>query len=217
MQKIKNTEIFKKVKKEEDVRTNFMFGFIGHNRTGKTSIAKEIAKQWKLTRPDGYIIAFDPQSKFNDLADEFILQNEVRTWVDKVISHRKVLLILDDYRTLHTKSIADESLLTLMSLRCEYNIDIIYITHNPALVLNIFTYYTTHYFIFFTQSLMGSFEKKIPNYTCCQAAVTQINNYVKTYGKGDYPNFPYIVVDVQNEILTAQNIDYNKIKKINKI
>lgn len=197
-------------------RPNFLFGFIGHNRTGKTSISIEMAKQWKQSRPDGTVIAFDPQRKFLeqkvktengliDLVDETIYAHD-KYWADKVLEERNALLILDDYRLIHPKNIANEGLAKLMTFREEYNIDIIYITHSPALVLNILTYYTTHYFIFFTLSTLGMFEKKIPHYGLCQASVQYINKYVKKHGKGKYPKFPYIVVNTETEELIGYNV-----------
>ena len=209
-------------------RENFMWGFIGHNRTGKTSIAAKYACEWKKSRPEGMVIAFDPQDYFksinvlvNDvdspLIDKEIYLYEIDSWYETVIKYKNVLLILDDYRTLHEKNIPDKGWYKLLALRNQRNIDIIWITHTPALILNILTAYTTHYFIFYTMTRKKGFEEKIPHYQLCMAASMYINKYVTQFGKGDYPNFPYIVVDTQNEELISQNIDQKLLRVPKKI
>ena len=204
-----NIDIRPKITTEErdftQEREVFLWGFIGHNRTGKTSTAVELARNWKEGRPDGTVVAFDPQHKFEDVADYFILPSD-KDWAYKALDLRNALLILDDYRILHPSDRASQDLLNLLSFRNEYSIDIMYVCHSPALVLNVLTYYTTNYFLFYTQSRMGIFEKKIPNYTICQGASQYVNKYVKTFGKGDYPNFPYVVVDNQEEKIYAINM-----------
>jgi len=201
-----------------DLRNNFIFGFIGHNRTGKTSIAIEMAKSWKESRPDSAVIAFDPQNKIKKstveinqvqvpLMDYEIYLHEQGHWYNKILEHRNFLLILDDYRNLHPKTQAEKGWLYLMSHREDYNIDIIYITHSPSLILNILTNFTTHYFIFYTLAQLGSFEKKIPHYSLCMGAVNYVNRHVKAHGKGTYPKFPYIMVNTLDEELTAINME----------
>ena len=206
------------LKNPSNDRENFIMGFIGHNRTGKTSIAKKYACEWKASRPEGFVVAFDPQDVFKKtmvtvkdteipLVDNEIMLYEQGDWYEKILQYNNALLILDDYRMLHPKSNPEKGWLKLLALRNKKNIDIIYIVHTPSLILNILTGYTTHYFLFYTMAQNGSFEKKIPHYQMCMAASIYVNKYVKTFGKGRYPNFPYIVVDTLNETLTAQNID----------
>ena len=78
--------------------------------------------------------------------------------------------------------------------------------HNPSLVLNILSYFTTKYYVYYTESTLGSWEKKIPNYNLCLAASLYINRYVSIKGRGTHPNFPHVMVDNQNQKLTAVNI-----------
>ena len=215
-----------KYKDGVSARENFIMGFIGTTRTGKTTTAIKLAKEWKKAKPDSDVVVFDPQGKFinekvviNDieypLMDYEIDLYESEDWFDKVLSMRNILLILDDYRTLCPKAVSNKGWLYLMSLRAEYNIDIIYIIHAPSLIHNILTNYTTRYFIFYTLSTLGSFAKKIPHYELCQIGVQSVNKYVKNYGKGDYPNFPYVIVDTLIEKLYAYNMDIELSRKIN--
>lgn len=165
-------------------------------------------------------MAFDPQNNFLKLADKFIYITQSKTWGAEAVKLRNALLILDDYRLLLPKSQASQELAELLAFRAQWNIDIIYICHSPALVLNILTYYTTHYYIFYTLAQKNSFEKKIPHYELCETARNYINKYVRFHPehKGNYPNFPHIVVDAMNEKLITQNIDGDFFKKmINKL
>lgn len=186
-------------------------GFIGQNRTGKSVTAEQVATDWKSSRDDSYtVLAFDPQNRFKDIADFFIYAHE--DWQSKILRLRNGLLIIDDLKALHPKNQTDPVFLELMSFRSEWNIDIIYIVHNPSLILWLFTYYTTHYFIFFTNSTEGGFKDKIPNYALCLAASRYINKYVKIYGRGDYPNFPHMIVDCEKEKLFAMNMSTKYLK-----
>ena len=197
--------------KERDV---FLYGFIGHNRTGKTSVAVDLASEWKSSREgdDAFIVSHDPQNKFKDNADFFILPAD-KNWAEKCLDLRNSLIILDDYRILHPSNLMSPGFSNLMSYRAEYSLDIIYICHNPALILTNLTYYTTHYFIFYTQARLGAFEKKISNYMICHGACTYVNKYVKVFGKGKHrldpkfegQDFPYVVVNNQTEDMTAIN------------
>ena len=194
---------------KQEERTVFLWGILGTNGTGKSVTAREVAKLWKQSRPHDDIMAFDPTDSFRGVANKFIYPHE--DWYDKALGLRNALLILDEVRILHSSNIADRRLLELLSMRREYSIDIIYIVHNPKLVLEILTYYTTRYFIFYTQSRYGSFKDKMPNYAICHGASTFINKYVTRNGRGDYPNFPYMVVDNEKESINGINIDTNKI------
>ena len=192
-------------------RLNFLMAFIGHNRTGKTSIALDIAKKWKASRPEGSntVICFDPQHKFDEVMD-FEIELADTNWAYNLLKFRNSLVILDDYRILNSKNIPDKGVLELLQFRNEYNIDMIIICHNPALLINIFTYFVTHYYIFYTMVQVGSFEKKIPNYELCMAASNLVNTYVQAHGRGDYADgkmlFPYVVVENETEVVTAYNM-----------
>lgn len=207
-----NIKLHKESESKIEKRGNFVFGFIGHNRTGKTSRAIQIAEKWRENNPNGKIVTFDPQTKFSHISDDFVYsgmdKDEVYTrLVNELREEVSSLVILDDYKILHKKERSTETWLEdLLFFRSEYNIDIIYIIHNPALVVEIFTYFTTHYFVFYTESKIGTWEKKIPNYTLCQTASLYINEYVREHGRGEYPNFPHIIVETETERLIAQNM-----------
>jgi hypothetical protein len=194
-----------RIVRESDSRDVFLEGYIGHNRTGKTSLARRKAELWIQNNPNGIVAGFDPQNKFSDLLD-IVIRPADKSYGEKILRLRNALLILDDYRILHPNSKSEPWLLDLMQFRSEYCIDIIYITHNPKLVLETLTYYTTHYYIFYTESRLGSWQDKIPNYIHCQTASMFINKYVSIHGKGSHPNFPHIIVDCLNQKLIAQNI-----------
>lgn len=191
----------------ENKRQNYCMSFIGTNRTGKTSVAKTMAKSWKQQNPGRRVMVFDPQNKFSDIATDFIFLNESRTWGNKILSLRNALLILDDYRLLHHKHQIIEEFAALLNFRSEWNVDIIYICHSPSLVLNTLTYYTSHYFIFYTLAQKDSFERKIPHYELCERAKSYINKYVRVKGRGSYPHFPHMIVDCENGTLLAQNME----------
>lgn len=196
----------KNVITKSNERLNFLWGFIGTNRTGKSTVACALAEQWKEARPDGIVMAFDPQHKFDTVKD-FDIRPEDSNWANECLKLRNALIVLDDYRLINRPNVSVPGFLELMHYRSEYNIDIIYITHNPKLVINDLTYYTTHYTLFFTQAQEGSFEKKIPNYQMVLAASRLINKYVKIHGRGTYPNFPYVLVDTEKEKIQAVNME----------
>jgi hypothetical protein len=196
----------KKLTKEEQSRVVFLWGFIGTNRTGKSVIARKSAEIWRRSRPDGMIVGFDPQKRFVGLLDDEI-DPEDPDWCLKLHSLRDSLVILDDYRLINEKPTAVVGLQKLMYHRADWGIDIIYICHNPSLILNLLTYFTSHYFLFYTESMDGSFQKKIMNYKLCISGQKLINKHVKTYGRGSYPNFPYVMVDCERRELNAFNFN----------
>lgn len=186
-----------------------MFAYIGANRVGKTSVAREAIIKWKLANLGRLVVGFDPQNKLKDLIDiEIFLSDTNEELENKILNSRNALIVLDDYKVLHPKNIAEKWLLNLLQFRCEYNLDIIYIIHSPGLVLTTLTYYTTHYFIFYTQTTKEGWQKKIPNYEYCKNASDMVNEHVSTYGKGKYPNFPYIVLETENQKYYFNNINY---------
>lgn len=187
-------------------RDPFCWGIIGDNRTGKSVTAARIAREWKESRPDGTIVAHDPQRRFVDSAD-FYIPTHQEDWAEECSKMKNTLIIIDELRLLHPKPQATRGLLELMANRGENSIDIIYIVHNPALVLETLTYFTNWYFMFYSNSKVGGFQKKIPNYMLAHSASIYINKYVKAYGKGSYPNFPYIIVNSETEELYAINMN----------
>lgn len=196
------------------VRNNFLYGFIGTNRTGKSSVAKLLAKAWKDANPGQIIIAHDPQENFTDVADVFI-QPEDDDWAIKCCEFRNCLIILDDFRLINESARPVEGLSNLLYYRAKWNIDIIAIFHNPSLIINAIAHFISHYFIFFTNAQEGSFKSKIPNYSLCIAASEEVNKYVSIYGRGVYPKFPYVIVDCEKQKLAAYNMEKN-LNKISK-
>lgn len=195
-------------------RLNFVYGFIGVNRCGKSAVAKKLALSWKVKNPKGLVISHDPQNNFEDITDVFIGPDD-EDWADKCCDFRNCLIILDDLRLIHESDKLNKHLAKLLYFRAKWNIDIITVFHNPSLVLNGVAAFVTHYFIFLTSAQEGSFKKKIPNYSLCIAASEEVNKYVSIYGRGKYPDFPYVIVDSEKQKLMAINMD-KRISKINK-
>lgn len=187
-------------------RLNFVYGFIGVNRCGKSATAKELAVAWKKSNPGQEIISHDPQDNFGDITDVFIYQDD-DDWALMCCEFRNCLIILDDVRLIHESDRLNKGLARLLYFRAKWNIDIMCIFHNPSLVLNGVAAFITHYFIFLTNAQEGSFKKKIPNYSLCIAASEEVNKYVSTFGRGKYPKFPYVVVDGEKQKLMAINMD----------
>lgn len=127
--------------------------------------------------------------------------------MEKIDATRNALLILDDHRILHEEDKARPWIKYLLQQKDGYNIDIIYSCHNPIFVLNAVAAFTTHYYVFYTNMLDGSWKRKIPNYSLCLAGSNYVNKYVRKYGRGTYPNFPFMYIDTENEKLTGINME----------
>ena len=194
-------------------RSNFLYGFIGTNRTGKSSVAANQARRWKAGHPGCLVIAHDPQENFTDIADIFI-EPEDDDWAIKCCEFRNVLLILDDFRLINESNTPVKGLPKLLYFRAKWNIDIMVIVHNPKLMINAVAHFVSHYFIFMTNAQEGSFKDKIPNYVLCIAACEEVNKYVSIFGRGKYPIFPYVMVDCEKQKLIAVNMQ-KSISKIN--
>ena len=196
-------------------RLNFLAGFIGKNRTGKSATAEILANKWRENNPDGHICSFDPQSRFREISDSFLhagmSDQELR---DATLTIYDGLLILDDYKIIHEKQQAQSWLLQTLHFRNDHNLDIIYITHSPSLIVNALTFYTTHYFIFFTETRTGDWAKKIPNYQICKFATKFVNKYVRENGRGEYPKFPHLIVETETERLISQNMNPDKMSTV---
>lgn len=219
----------RRIVNDDDTRRNFVWGFIGANRTGKTTEAIAQTRAYKQKNPKNKIICFDPQDWFKKagVIDIEILVTD-KNWGHQLVKkdargefvYKDSLLILDDYRQLHPNNSLDDGFLAVLGSRTKMNLDIIYITWTPTLVLVRLAGFTNRYSIFFTFSQLGGFAKDIPNYIACQQASIIINKYVKHYGLLDrgreiYPCFPHIVVDAANDTnLELPYIDKEKLMKI---
>lgn len=207
MDKIIVSNNVQKTRETESKRFNFVWGFVGTNRTGKSITALEYAKKWKESRPEHHkIVAFDPQKRFANIADEFIGPEE-KDWALDPTRFKNSLLILDDYKIINESDRPVPGLANLMYYRADQNTDIIYICHNPSLVINVLTYFTSHYFLFYSEAMDGSFKKKIMNYRLCVQGQRLINDYVNAYGRGKYPVFPHVIVDCEERELFAVNMN----------
>lgn len=192
----------------KDYRYNFIFIFIGFNRTGKTSDAIKYAHYWKDAN-NGSIIAYDPQNKFRGLATDFIIDVED---IDDYINSKRTLFIFDDYRALFTSDKMNKTLSKMMTLREENCNDFIFITHSPALILERLSYFVTDYFIYFTMSTDKGFNDKLLNSTTLIKCRDIINDYTKKYGRGEYPVFPCIRFNNATHEVTFINMPNLKIK-----
>lgn len=70
------------------------------------------------------------------------------------------------------------------------------------------------YSIFYTESTSSDFSDRIPNYTLCQRGANLINKYVRENGRGQFPNFPHVLVKTESSELQLINVDKNKLNSI---
>lgn len=211
----------------DNFRNNFIMGALGVNKTGKSSTFKTIAESWRGCRNSSKykIVGHDPQRIFhnpNDLSRGLItdknhlINPEDKNWAVKCCKLRNCLLILDEIRILcPTPQHPPKGLVTLFSQCFYWNIDIMWMTHNPSLVPEVCTYYTTHYYIFLTFAREGQFQKKIPNYSLCTAASNYVNRYAKKHGRGKHKldkfyegqGFPYAIVNTETQEIKGINMN----------
>lgn len=208
-------------------RPNFTWVFVGASGYGKTVSTIQVARLWRKNNPRKKIYYFDPKG---DIKSSGILRDgdvEIprgmrdfgavlcRQKPDKSFYHHDFLLILDDYKAILTDDRTPASFLDFLAFAREMNVDVILSTHSPALVIERLSYYVTHYSIYFTQGSAGKFSDKCANYVACEQSRILINKYVMTYGKGAYPNFPYIEVSTLNEaVVTPVNVVKSKMESI---
>lgn len=208
----------------------FCLCIIGANITGKTFLAIDIAQKQKNEKR--YIIGFDPMGKLqkSGLLDYKLELTD--NWASELMEKNKKsdykfknsLLILDDYRILHPNDNINSYFSDLLELHIEMNMNIIYICHNPMLILEKLGYSTTDYSIFYTNTNEGCFEcTKLPNNIQCQKAVELISQYVEKYDITRHTDFPFIHVaiseNVQSEIinLNLTNINQDKWTSMGKV
>lgn len=196
-------------------RENFSYVFIGTNRTGKSLTARKQIIIWKKANPGKLVVGFDPQKRFTGLIDVKV-DPENENWLSEILEMRDILLVIDDFRKLHESSYPPKGLKTLMIDFCDYNIDMMFIFHNPSDVFNCISNHATHYFIFKTNVSEGKFKEKIPNYHLCTLASYEVNKYVSQYGRGSYPkcDFPYMFIDNDSGKLSGINM-MKQFKKVN--
>lgn len=199
-----------------DYRENFFKIFLGHNRTGKSVLARIIATKWKKTHPKKNIIAYDPQNRFKDIKTVDITSFNIEQVNELLLNTYDSLVIIDDFRILYESDKTPSELLNFLQYRNERCNDVIFITHSPSLVQNRLTYYVTHFYLFYTQTTDKGFSDKLNNGIVLIHLSKLINEYVKEYGKGTYNeqnpelSFPYIVFDNENENIFLQNLTFKK-------
>lgn len=220
-------------------RQVFLWAFIGHTGVGKTVTAVELAKMWRKANPNGKVIGFDPHDILTNsgILDYYISSKDENwaTWLMQRDKNGKYkfsdsLLILDDYRSLLDGNDCPTDVLELLALRRRLGLDWIYITHNPKLILNRFTYYTNFISIFYCEAHASDYSDKIPKYAACQKASNMINKYIlkkieegriknPNYTKDDfmkecYPNFPHVIVRMESDQLEAMNMDQKIVNQL---
>ena len=200
-----------------NVRENFAMMFLGHNRTGKTSVALSVARLWKKTHKGKNVICYDPQvNKFQEVVTHDITNLKDSERLEYLGTIYDSLVIFDDYRVMLDNDRTPSELLDFLQFRNERCNDVIFITHSPSLVLTRMTTYLTHYYIFYTQSLDKGFSDKIPSAHMLVKLKDLINKYVKNFGKGIYipatpaKSFPYIVFDTERERYFPVNFTFIK-------
>lgn len=229
------------IKTPMEKRQPFLWSMIGHTGTGKTSTAVQMCKDWKKAYKGKKIIGFDPHDilRREKLIDYYISARD-ENWAEIIMTQEcnncnrtkdpqkerctkcgksvfrykfaNSLLVLDDYRSLLQSDKTPSDFMDLLMLRRRIGIDIIYICHNPKLIHVRLAYFTTHYSIFYTESHAADFSDKIPKYADCQKAANLVNQYVLSYGRGAYPDFPYAIVRPEtNDELELMNIDPQKV------
>lgn len=200
-------------------RTNFIFGFVGVNKTGKTSTAVDIAKRWKQKNPNGRVWGYDWQKVFVDSDKKIIdkyLDVDSDDWGNDCCQLRNGLLILDELKLLLPYPQHTPKSVTKLLNNCFYwNIDIIYCVHNPSVIPEVFSFFTTHLFIFLTFAKEGGFNKKTPNSFLSNEAAKKVSDYVSLHGRGKHikdplykgEGFPHAVVSNEEQKIFYVNMN----------
>lgn len=195
----------------KEKRNAYLIGVIGTNRTGKTTKVEEIIKKYKKANPKNEIVGFDPQ---NRLADYITYRIEDIHDMINVFPRKDALVVLDDYRELFHSDSTHTHLLKLLGVRDEHGLDIVYVTHHPALILQRLSYYTTHLFIHFCNLAeeVEGMSKKVTNKKLVEYLFNDIeqevvnNGGLDNGGGGKYPNFKHIVF--YNQMAQFKRVNY---------
>lgn len=203
--------------REEPV-DNFVAGFIGVNKCGKSTTSRKVAEIWRGSHHEGMEMhGHDPQRMFGGLIPKKnLIDTEDKDWAVKCCKLRNCFLLLDEIKLLAPiPQHPPKGMVKLFSQAFFWNISIVWTGHNPALIPTACTDFTTLYYLFLTFSKDGQFKKGIPNYSLCMAASNYVNKYVRIHGRGkhrlakDYngQGFPYIIVDTEKQTLKAVNMN----------
>lgn len=184
--------------KKEEKRDSYLIGFIGYNRTGKTTIMRDVIKEYKKSYPHNEIIAYDPQNRFIDVANDKIIDEKD---IYNILEKRDCLIILDDYDSLIQGNQVKGSFKQLLQLRVEYGFDIFFATHHINFIKQGMSPFISHLYLFFTnvtEKIIG-IDRKVPNGKLIEFLAHESYKEGQLKGKGTFEdkNFKYIVYDNQ--------------------
>jgi hypothetical protein len=204
-----------------DFRNNFCLFMIGHNRTGKSVMAKDIAVSYRNKfKKKKKIICYDPQNRFEDVRDDRIISEDWGQYFDETEEKLLIsdtLFILDDYRGLMMNDRLDNLFLKMLMLRNEYGLDFLFIVHSPKLIIERISYYITHFALFYISGSDDNFKKsqKIQSVETVAQCSDLVNRYVREHDRGTYEtnkNFKFAWIDTEEETVSFINMDKLKIE-----
>lgn len=213
-------KIYNKMSPTQDAPgDNFIDGFMGVNKTGKSSTQKKVAQIWRDTHdPSMQIWGYDYQKVFGNLiprGNHIDIQND-KNWALKCCKLRNGLLLLDEIKMGYKNPQHPPQGLDTLFSQCYYwNLSIIWSCHNPAQVPEVCTNHTSIYHIFLMYFKKRQFIEKIPNAWICITAANQVKRYIKIHGRGFHklsPNyrgqgFPYYIVNMDTQTTKAVNMN----------
>lgn len=216
-------------------RGNFCKGFVGVNKTGKSSIMREIVEGWRSTRIPNLdsgvqyqVVAYDPQNVLGEQRDEtgkLIRPNLVDIhielgdpdWALRLCELRNTLVSLDELKDLleQTNYRSPKGLGRFFTQFWYNNNDVMWSVHNPLRAPDAATSYTTHYYIFLLFAQEGSFKKTIPSFSLVKVASNEVNAFVKKHGRGahllseeyDGQGFPHAIINIEKQTIQAINME----------
>lgn len=199
---------------------SFVWALVGGNRTGTTTTAVQMCRDWRMHTPKaplnyfrGKVIAFDPhgtlkQERVIDVEIDITNKNWAKDLAEKngngEYKYANSLLVLDDYRLLLSGNATPVDFLDLLMQKRKMGLSIIYVVKNPNHILERLIYFTSHYSIFSTDNLCN-YSNKIPCYQQCEIANYMITEHTQKNGKGTYPDFPHIIVKSETEEFEFRN------------
>jgi len=216
-------------------RGNVCNGYMGVNKTGKSSEEREFAEAWRAARipnlisPVQYqVVGYDPQNVFGPQVDEsgkvikpglidIYIELDDPDWALRLCELRNTLVILDEFKDLleQTNYRAPKGLGRFFTQYWYNNVDILWSIHNPLKAPSAAVGYTTHWYIFLMFASEGSFKKTMPNYSLVKLASNQVNEYVRKHTRGKHKldpeyngqGFPHIIVNTEKQTLQAINME----------
>lgn len=191
------------------MRKAFLYHLVGHNRTGKSTVALKIAERYKQSHPNNRIVSFDIQGRFRHISNEFITdEKDLEAYEKRRV--KRTLFIFDDYHNLIDERVS-KSLLLLLGQRNEWGLDFIFITHSPELIRKKVSYYITHYLLFYTAGSLSYFKKKTEDPERVIKCKKIIDNVWLSLSEEEqdklYPDFPYILIEFASRKDRAVNFE----------